>query len=503
MINKNVKLQSISPEDQYVLHSMYNFGDLTPDIYSAYNYFIPPRKLTELLSVAGQGYISKKLSNYYREWFVSLATQEQKDFCLYYGVLNLTHQMMDKKELLSQNMIEEYFEEKGVNDKDTELKIITLEPALEKILSEQIKEEDIKVINLSDIESDFGICEIRESIIQHDHKLLIYGTEDSLYERVCILYKLSTKDNLIWLEQIHFLIEEFKKVKIDVNTVFVNFEKYILCQRKLKKEMELMILNDLRVPQKEVDELKDKLDNVLDSLVNYFGTEMISKNILEEELSIKKSKVEKYTKKSIKKAIKLFKNLFNNNNIELFISGSGFEITGERFNYFVKKNNTSLLYHTSNPISVHIPYRLQILNKDSVFLCEACIVFEETPIIDQIIALTLHIQSGNEEGFLEKANFFNKTPEFYNEEYFQGKFKVSDFLNNENAEEKSYNHIRYQEIRDKVEAKIETYLYDFIGLKSLPKCIKENQLTWFDELYDEYVKNNELYKGKLIPYVEV
>ena len=134
-----------------------------------------------------------------------------------------------------------------------------------------------------------------------------------------------------------------------------------------------------------------------------------NKTLIEKEFNIKKENVIKYGQKSIKKAIKLYKNLFNNNNIDLFISGSGFIIEGNIFNYSIRQSGTSILAHTVNPVSAHIPYILEILNKDNVVLCNACILFEETPIIDQIIALTLHIQSGKENEILKTANFFNKS----------------------------------------------------------------------------------------------
>ncbi len=78
----------------YVLHGSYNFGDITPDVYCAFNYFVKPSESAKLCSQTRRPALY--FNEYYRYWFKNVATQSQKDFCLYYGILNLTHQMNDK-----------------------------------------------------------------------------------------------------------------------------------------------------------------------------------------------------------------------------------------------------------------------------------------------------------------------------------------------------------------------------------------------------------------------
>lgn len=129
------------------------------------------------------------------------------------------------------------------------------------------------------------------------------------------------------------------------------------------------------------------------------------------------AEAKKKARKSISKAMNLFGKLFNRKDIEGFIKGYEYIVEGEKFNYrLTKSNRTSILHHTLQPRSVHVPYDLEITTKNNIVLAQACYLFENTPIIDQIIAFTLMIKSGNENDFIQKANLFKITPEYNNSE---------------------------------------------------------------------------------------
>lgn len=123
----------------------------------------------------------------------------------------------------------------------------------------------------------------------------------------------------------------------------------------------------------------------------------------------KKTIIQEYNaKKALKKGIKKFSNLFGSKNINNFISHDGFTVEGKKFNWhFSQKNNTSLVRLTHSPLKGHIPYQLKILSKDNVILCDCCVyVTDNTPIIDQLITISLYIQH-DEDALLENTNFFN------------------------------------------------------------------------------------------------
>lgn len=130
-------------------------------------------------------------------------------------------------------------------------------------------------------------------------------------------------------------------------------------------------------------------------------------------------KNKKQARKAIVRAVDLFSKFFNKKDIEGFIKGYEYVIEGKKFNYrLTKTDRTNLLLNTISPNNIHIPYDLEITNKDNVVLAKACYLFENTPIIDQIIAFTMMIKSGNEEEFIQKANLFSTTPAYRESELY-------------------------------------------------------------------------------------
>lgn len=100
-----------------------------------------------------------------------------------------------------------------------------------------------------------------------------------------------------------------------------------------------------------------------------------------------------------------------------FISKDGFRITGHLFDYRVSKT-TNLIDHALYPSLHHIPYNLAIFGKDGVYLGNGCIVFDDTPLLDQIIALTLHVRDRETEATLIKtANWWPVSDAYKNEPF--------------------------------------------------------------------------------------
>lgn len=118
-------------------------------------------------------------------------------------------------------------------------------------------------------------------------------------------------------------------------------------------------------------------------------------------------------KKAIKKGIKKFSNLFGPKDISSFVSGDGFVVSGNKFNWcFKPKAHTSIITMTHSPLSGHIPYKLIIQTKDNVVLGDCCVyVTENTPVIDQIITIMLYIQHDEDE-LLNNVNIFNRRPDY-------------------------------------------------------------------------------------------
>ena len=116
-------------------------------------------------------------------------------------------------------------------------------------------------------------------------------------------------------------------------------------------------------------------------------------------------------RKAIKKGVKKFSNLFGKKNITSFVNGDGFTVQGEKYNWhFRQKRSVSLINMTHSPLKGHRPYELTLLNKDNVVMADCCVfVADNTPIIDQIITIVLHIQN-DEDQLLAHCNLFNVRP---------------------------------------------------------------------------------------------
>ena len=112
---------------------------------------------------------------------------------------------------------------------------------------------------------------------------------------------------------------------------------------------------------------------------------------------------------AIKKATKLFVGLGQEKNLSLFVSGG--EVTlahpDSKVKFVVKPLEVAgwLIDRTSVGRS-HTPYELHLFTKEDVFLSKLCVYFKDTPVLDQLLALSLFVQAGDEIKILEKANWF-------------------------------------------------------------------------------------------------
>jgi hypothetical protein len=112
---------------------------------------------------------------------------------------------------------------------------------------------------------------------------------------------------------------------------------------------------------------------------------------------------------AIKKICKLFAQFKQEDNLRLFVSGSEVELShpDSTFKFVLRPlGEPGWLEDRSAKGQAHTPYDLAILTKDDVFIAKLCVYFTDTPVLDQLLALALFVQSGDELRVLETANFF-------------------------------------------------------------------------------------------------
>lgn len=124
---------------------------------------------------------------------------------------------------------------------------------------------------------------------------------------------------------------------------------------------------------------------------------------------LKPVKIEQRTRSAIKKGINMLTALVGPEPVRSYISGDGFKLEGNLFDYKVSKT-VGIISHTQNTGNGHTPYRLTIFEKGTeTVLGDACVYFKDTPVIDQLIALTFFIRNGEEEELIKTANIFSRT----------------------------------------------------------------------------------------------
>jgi hypothetical protein len=101
-------------------------------------------------------------------------------------------------------------------------------------------------------------------------------------------------------------------------------------------------------------------------------------------------------RKALRRSIDLFRKFRPESEIKTFLNGLPLIIRGHQYDYRVRKRD-DLLHHTMNPNSAHIPYDLHIMSKQGEVLAKGCVIVPGTPVIDQVLALILHVQDEEEE----------------------------------------------------------------------------------------------------------
>lgn len=205
----------------------------------------------------------------------------------------------------------------------------------------------------------------------------------------------------------------------------------------------------------------------------------------------------KKVKRALTRSVKALNALVDQNAYKSFVSKSGFTISGYRFNYNVRKTQ-NLIEHTADPTSIHIPYNLTILSKTGQKLSTGCIIFEDTPVLDQIIALTLHVKEKESEmEILDKGNW----TETYGYRYKSGDFvEVEKFTKEEVDFMLALPETRFAKRRLKIMRLIEKNVHDVIAeLAGIPNAVYNFMIQpkmLFDELA-QYDKINERVKQEI------
>ncbi len=110
-------------------------------------------------------------------------------------------------------------------------------------------------------------------------------------------------------------------------------------------------------------------------------------------------------RKSAKKAALMAERIAGAEAVSKFVKGERVEIMGASAGYAVRSKRSSVYG------SGHGALDIDVLSPERVKLGELCFYVEDTPVIDQMIAIALHCAAGDELEILEIANVISVTPE--------------------------------------------------------------------------------------------
>lgn len=118
--------------------------------------------------------------------------------------------------------------------------------------------------------------------------------------------------------------------------------------------------------------------------------------------------VKKTTRNSIKRALKLMSNFGMEEETRIFLGGDKVEISHSEsiFKFVIEKYKNNLIRSTEHCGNA-TPYKLGLYTKTNIHIANLCVIFQDTPLLDQVFGLSMFVKNGCEDELLEKANFFS------------------------------------------------------------------------------------------------
>jgi hypothetical protein len=123
---------------------------------------------------------------------------------------------------------------------------------------------------------------------------------------------------------------------------------------------------------------------------------------------VQQKKLRNQARGAIKKALALFTSFGMEKNVQMLVSGKTVTLChpDSPFKLEVAPLQECWLEAKTVAPGGHVPFRLSLMTKEGVFLSRLCVIFAETPVLDQLFGLAMMVQTGHEMELLQKANWF-------------------------------------------------------------------------------------------------
>jgi hypothetical protein len=119
---------------------------------------------------------------------------------------------------------------------------------------------------------------------------------------------------------------------------------------------------------------------------------------------------ERQCRRIFNRSVRLFERMFGTETARRFVGGHHILIHGTHYVWKLRIETRTILYDTVNPAPGHTPFSIVLCDHELNILAHACVLFSNTPILDQAVAFGLHVANPDDElALLRKANIFQFT----------------------------------------------------------------------------------------------
>lgn len=133
-----------------------------------------------------------------------------------------------------------------------------------------------------------------------------------------------------------------------------------------------------------------------------------SSKVVRQVKAAQKKKLREKARGAIKKAVSLLSSFGMEKNVQMLVSGGTVTLSHPDSPFKLELEPLQegwLEDRTLNP-GCTSPFKLSVVTNEGVFLSRLCVYFRDTPVLDQLLALAMYVQTGNMNDVLSTANWF-------------------------------------------------------------------------------------------------
>lgn len=181
-------------------------------------------------------------------------------------------------------------------------------------------------------------------------------------------------------------------------------------------------------------------------------------------------------KKVLRRSASFLARIAGDDTTRVFIGGDTIRIDGQHCIYEVKKTGDLRYGHGGCSLSLRS-------KTTDAFLCNICIYTPQTPVLDHVASLIMHIRSGEEETIFQTGNLYNVSVAAYDQSWLapyvpkqHGEFTIPEIMNaslrtTRQRVKKRDTEVRRLRILADIQAYLRPHLLQFSDLSAIPPAL--------------------------------